>query len=229
MGESRLKAATGCATVKPSLNVSKLMAKKTPPRTFADALATLAGHQFDVASARDGAGTASKAFQVRKYGCAAEIAAAPDGTTMVLARPGWMLGGQIARLVDRGYQKFLKTPSIEIPATADLQDHRGGAATARRSPSQGAGAELRSRHRSRHRRPARRSPCRIDLHSGACVMHSKVKYPTPQGNPETKEFWEQTVEGKLLIKRCTACGEPHYFPRTLCPFCFSDKTDRKST
>ena len=30
--------------------------------------------------------------------------------------------------------------------------------------------------------------------------------------------------GKFLIKRCTACGEPHYFPRTLCPFCFSDKT-----
>jgi hypothetical protein len=95
------------------------MAKKTPQRTFADALATLAGHQFDVASARDGAGTASKAFHIQKYGCAAEIAAAPDGTTEVLARPGWMLGGQIARLVDRGYQKFLKTPSIEIPATAD--------------------------------------------------------------------------------------------------------------
>jgi hypothetical protein len=95
------------------------MAKKTTPRTFTEALATLAGHQFDVSSARDGSGTASKAFQVRKYGCAAEIAAAPDGTTLVLARPGWLLNGQIARLLDRGYQKFLKTPKIEIPATAD--------------------------------------------------------------------------------------------------------------
>ena len=26
---------------------------------------------------------------------------------------------QIARLVDKGYQKFLKTPKMEIPATAD--------------------------------------------------------------------------------------------------------------
>jgi hypothetical protein len=95
------------------------MAKKTTPRTFTEALATLAGHQFDVSSARDGSGTASKAFQVRKYGCAAEIAAAPDGTTLVLARPGWLLNGQIARLLDRGYQKFLKTPKLEIPATAD--------------------------------------------------------------------------------------------------------------
>ena len=95
------------------------MAKKTPPRTFTEALATLAGHQFDVSSARDGSGVASKAFQVRKYGCAAEIAPAPDGTMMVLARPGWLLGGQIARLLDRGYQKFLSTPRMEIPATAD--------------------------------------------------------------------------------------------------------------
>ena len=38
-------------------------------------------------------------------------------------------------------------------------------------------------------------------------MDSKVKYPTPQGNAETKHFWEQAVEGKLLIKRCKACGE----------------------
>jgi len=96
------------------------MAKKTPPRNFTDALATLAGSQFDVSAAKDGSRNGAKAFQVRKYGVAAEIAAAPDGTTLVLARPGWLLGGQIARLVDKGYQKFLKTPKLEIPATADI-------------------------------------------------------------------------------------------------------------
>jgi len=95
------------------------MAKISPPRSFTDALATLAGHQFDVSAARDASGTGAKAFQVRKYGCGAEIAAAPDGTTEVLARPGWLLQGVISRLVDRGYQKFLKTPKMEIPATAD--------------------------------------------------------------------------------------------------------------
>jgi hypothetical protein len=95
------------------------MAKKPATPTFSDALATLAGSQFDVSAARDGSGSASKAFQVRKYGVAAEIAPAPDGTTMVLARPGWLLGGQIAYLLDRGYQKFFKTPKMEIPATAD--------------------------------------------------------------------------------------------------------------
>jgi uncharacterized OB-fold protein len=56
------------------------------------------------------------------------------------------------------------------------------------------------------------------------MMDSNVKYPAPQGNPETKTFWDAATEGRLLFKRCTACGEPHYFPRALCPFCFSDQT-----
>ena len=55
-------------------------------------------------------------------------------------------------------------------------------------------------------------------------MAEAKKYPAPQGNPETAPFWEAAKQGKFLIKRCTACGEPHYFPRSICPFCFSDQT-----
>src|SRR5271168_1739332 len=95
------------------------MAKKQSPRSFNDVLSTLGSQRFDVAPAQEGAKRTPNAVQVRKYGCAAEIAAAPDGTVEVLARPGWLLGGEIARLLDRGYQKFLKTPKLEIPATAD--------------------------------------------------------------------------------------------------------------
>ncbi|MEN3347185.1 MAG: uncharacterized protein V7632_820 [Bradyrhizobium sp.] len=43
-------------------------------------------------------------------------------------------------------------------------------------------------------------------------------------NPETAPFWDAAKAGKLLIKRCTACGEAHYSPRSICPFCFSDRT-----
>jgi hypothetical protein len=95
------------------------MAKKTPTRTFNDVIALLGGRRFDVAPAHDGAKRTPNAVQVRKYGCAAEIAAAPDGTVEILARPGWLLNGEIARLLDRGYQKFIKTSKLEIPATAD--------------------------------------------------------------------------------------------------------------
>jgi hypothetical protein len=96
-----------------------LMAKKTPQRSFNDVLSMLGSQRFDVAPANEGAKRAPKAFQVRKYGCAAEIAEAPDGTVLLLSRPGWLLGGEISRLLDRGYQKFLKSSKLEIPATAD--------------------------------------------------------------------------------------------------------------
>ena len=95
------------------------MAKKSVQRSFNDVLTVLGGQRFDVAPAQEGAKRTPNAFQVRKYGCAAEIAAAPDGSVEVLARPGWLLNGEIARLLDRGYQKFLKTSKLEIPATAD--------------------------------------------------------------------------------------------------------------
>src|ERR1700723_1182566 len=95
------------------------MAKKTSLRSFNDVLSILGSQRFDVAPAQEGAKRTPNAFQVRKYGCAAEIAAAPDGSVEVLARPGWLLNGEIARLLDRGYQKFIKTSKLEIPATAD--------------------------------------------------------------------------------------------------------------
>ncbi len=48
--------------------------------------------------------------------------------------------------------------------------------------------------------------------------------PAPEPNVETQPFWDAAAEGKLLIKRCGACGEPHYYPRALCPFCLSADT-----
>jgi hypothetical protein len=96
-----------------------LMAKKSQKRTFDEVLSILGSQRFDVAPAQDGAKRIPNAIQVRKYGCAAEIAPAADGTPEILARPGWVLNGEIARLLDRGYQKFFKSSHVEIPAMAD--------------------------------------------------------------------------------------------------------------
>ena len=103
-----------------------LMAKKTQTRTFNDVLSILGGQRFDVAPAQDGSkrgpSGSTAGFKVSKYGCAAEIAAASAGSespVVMLAKPRWLLNGEISRLVDRGYQKFLKTSHLEIPASAD--------------------------------------------------------------------------------------------------------------
>jgi uncharacterized protein len=50
------------------------------------------------------------------------------------------------------------------------------------------------------------------------------RVPAPGRNLESKPFWDAAQEGKFLIKRCNACGEPHWYPRTICPFCHSSDT-----
>ena len=95
------------------------MANKQQERTFNDVLSALGTQRFDVAPAPEGAKRNAKAVKVSKYGCAAEIAPAPDGTVEILVRGGVLLNGEISRILDRGYQKFLKTGRLEIPATAD--------------------------------------------------------------------------------------------------------------
>jgi len=51
------------------------------------------------------------------------------------------------------------------------------------------------------------------------------KTPAPQPAPETQAFWDAAAKGRFLIRRCTACGRAHWYPRSICPFCWSDKTE----
>lgn len=51
------------------------------------------------------------------------------------------------------------------------------------------------------------------------------KIPAPAATLETQAYWDATAKGKLLVRHCTACGEKHHYPRSICPFCFSDRTE----
>ena len=97
------------------------MAKSKKVPTFDEVLAALGSERFDVSPATEGENRAAGAYRVSKNGCAAEIAPSvqPGSPVRLLAKGGWVLGGEIARLLDRGYQKFLQTTKLEIPATAD--------------------------------------------------------------------------------------------------------------
>jgi hypothetical protein len=95
--------------------------KQTQELTFDGVVSTLGNERFDVASASGGAKGVAGARRVSKYGCAAEIAPGPGKSepVKVLARTGWVLNGEISRLVDHGYQKFLETSKLRIPANAE--------------------------------------------------------------------------------------------------------------
>ena len=103
----------------------KYKSSKTEKTTFDEVLSTLGNERFDVSPATGGEKGHPEgplgARRVSKYGCAAEIAPSgmPDNPVRVLSKPGWVLGGAIARLADHGYQKFLATAKLQIPANAD--------------------------------------------------------------------------------------------------------------
>src|SRR5437667_12792491 len=91
------------------------MAKTTEARTYEEALAWLRDHGFDVT---DAPGTNSRVF-LRKYNVSAAIQKTADDGVKIFAYPGYLVGSEISKLVNRGYQQFLKTSKAEIPATAD--------------------------------------------------------------------------------------------------------------
>lgn len=91
------------------------MANNEQKRVFEDTVAWLRDHGFDILEAP---GTFGRVF-VKKYNCSAAFEKDEDGFVKVFARPGYLIGGEIARLVDKGYQKFLQTTKTEVAATAD--------------------------------------------------------------------------------------------------------------
>lgn len=57
------------------------------------------------------------------------------------------------------------------------------------------------------------------------MAENERKIPSPTSNPETQPFWDAAAQGRFLVRRCAACGRAHWYPRAICPFCFSDKTE----
>ncbi len=49
--------------------------------------------------------------------------------------------------------------------------------------------------------------------------------PSPPETAETARFWQAAREGMLLYGFCRACDKRHFYPRAICPFCFSTEID----
>jgi hypothetical protein len=92
---------------------------------FEEVLSALRTLGFDVQAA---SGVANQ-ISVRKYGAGAILAQAgepsrenkkvPHIAVTWKERPGFLVGGEVATLLDRGFQKFWKSTRLEVPATAD--------------------------------------------------------------------------------------------------------------
>ena len=91
------------------------MSTKVEQRTYEEAVAWLRDHGFDLIEAP---GTQGRVF-LKKYNVSAAIQKDGDDGVKIFAYPGYLVGSEISKLVNRGYQQFLKTAKNEIPATAD--------------------------------------------------------------------------------------------------------------
>jgi hypothetical protein len=91
------------------------MATKVEERTYDEALSWFRDHGFDLIEAP---GTAGRVF-LKKYTCSAAIQKDGADGVKIFAYPGYLIGSEISKLINRGYQQFLKTAKTEVPATAD--------------------------------------------------------------------------------------------------------------
>ncbi|MFY4719072.1 Zn-ribbon domain-containing OB-fold protein [Streptomyces sp. LaBMicrA B280] len=44
----------------------------------------------------------------------------------------------------------------------------------------------------------------------------------PEADAFTRPYWAAAADGRLLIRRCAACGRAHHYPREFCPHCWSE-------
>jgi len=91
------------------------MTAKIEERTYDEAVNWLRDHGFDLIEAP---GRPGRVF-VKKYNVSAAIQKEGDDHVKIFAYPGYLIGGEISKLVNKGYQQFLKTSKTEVPATAD--------------------------------------------------------------------------------------------------------------
>jgi hypothetical protein len=93
------------------------MTRKTTRPSFEQVLDVLRKHSFTVSPFQG----VPNGQLVSKSGAAAILVPSHDefaGPASFFERPGILVKGEVARLLDRGYQKFIKTHQYEFPATA---------------------------------------------------------------------------------------------------------------
>jgi hypothetical protein len=88
------------------------MPKSTPSERFAEALNKLQAAGFEVA--REG-----NIARLKKDNCGTALELAADGGVLFREGPGYVVGGEIARLEDRGFQKYLVSSRFSLPALAE--------------------------------------------------------------------------------------------------------------
>jgi uncharacterized OB-fold protein len=56
---------------------------------------------------------------------------------------------------------------------------------------------------------------------------SKPPYPQPREDADNASFLAAWRKGELLIQHCNGCGKSVFYPRPICPHCWSDRLENR--
>ncbi|WP_189425644.1 Zn-ribbon domain-containing OB-fold protein [Devosia pacifica] len=52
--------------------------------------------------------------------------------------------------------------------------------------------------------------------------YEDLNVPGPTATALSQPFWDAAAEGRLILQRCLACERAVFYPRAICPHCWSD-------
>jgi uncharacterized protein len=57
------------------------------------------------------------------------------------------------------------------------------------------------------------------------MTQAPPRKPLPIPQPEWDLYWEKTKQHELWLMRCKDCSKAYFYPRPICPNCFSRNTE----
>lgn len=64
----------------------------------------------------------------------------------------------------------------------------------------------------------------MDINSPSIPAAPGPRFDLPTIEDESRGFWDAARQGKLMVGSCRACARLHYYPRPMCPHCWSEDT-----
>jgi uncharacterized protein len=56
-------------------------------------------------------------------------------------------------------------------------------------------------------------------------MVSTSRADLPMVDDDSQVYWNGYADGRFLIARCMSCSRVHHYPRSVCPFCWSEAVE----
>jgi uncharacterized OB-fold protein len=61
--------------------------------------------------------------------------------------------------------------------------------------------------------------------TASTVRSDEPRFDLPQTDDHTEKWWQALNDGRLLLEHCVPCGHLYFYPRGMCPACWSEEVE----